>query len=46
MVKKINILLVLLLLLFSIGAVSAADDVNEIVSGDEAIDEVYDNHFL
>ena len=42
MVKKINILLVLLLLLFSIGAVSAADDVNEIVSGDEAIDEVYD----
>ena len=42
MVKKINILLVLLLLLLSIGAVSAADDVNEIVSGDEAIDEVSD----
>lgn len=37
MVKKINILLVLLLLIVSVGVVNAADDVNETVSSDEAI---------
>ena len=41
MFKKINILLVLLLLLVSIGAVSAADDLNDTIASDnEAIDEV------
>ena len=38
MIKKINILLVLLLLVLSIGAVSAFDDVNGTVNSDEAID--------
>lgn len=37
--RKINILLVLLLLLVSVGAVSAADDLNDtIASDDEAVD--------
>jgi len=35
MIKKINILLVLLLLLVSIGAVSAADDLNDTISSDD-----------
>ena len=37
MIKKINILLVLLLLFISISAVSAADDLNETIGSDEAI---------
>ena len=39
MVKKINILLVLSLLFITIGAVSASDDVNDIVSSDETVSE-------
>ena len=41
MVKKINFILVLLLLLVSVGAVSAADDANNTVGVDEAIDDIY-----
>ena len=41
MVKKINILLVLLLLFISVSAVSAADNLNEtMVSSDETIDDL------
>ena len=41
MVKKINILLVLLLLFISISAVSAANNLNEtMVSSDETIDDL------
>ena len=39
MIKKINIILALLLILISLGAVSAADDTNETVSSDEAVIE-------
>ena len=44
--KKINILLVLLLLIVSISAVSAADDVNETISNDEIVDEVNQEDIL
>ena len=43
MVKKINILVVLLLLLVSITAVSAADDLNETVDSEPIDEEVIDN---
>ena len=47
MIKKINIILVLLLLLVSVSAVSAADDINETVSSNEAvIDEVASDDVL
>ncbi|MDO5810388.1 MAG: adhesin, partial [Methanobrevibacter sp.] len=39
MIKKINIILALLLILISLGAVSAADDTNETISSDEAVIE-------
>nr|WP_295001211.1 right-handed parallel beta-helix repeat-containing protein [uncultured Methanobrevibacter sp.] len=39
MIKKINIILVLLLIFISITAVSAADDLNETISSDEAISD-------
>ena len=35
MIKKINFILVLLLLLVSIGAVSAADDLNDTIASDD-----------
>ena len=44
MVKKINFILVLLLLLVSVGAVSAADDANNTVGVDEAIDDISDSN--
>lgn len=47
MFKKINFILVLLLLLVSIGAVSAADDLNDTIAGnDGAIEEVASSDVL
>jgi hypothetical protein len=47
MIKKINVILVLLLLLMSVSVVSAADDLNETISSDEAnLDDVTTDEVL
>ena len=43
MIKKINILVLLLLILLSVGAVSAADDANSTIDSDNTILEVSDD---
>ena len=43
MVKKINILVLSLLILLSVGAVSATDDINSTLDSDNAILEVSDD---